>query len=185
MPILTAQTDFVVGFAEELEEGTDLILLPENSGVNALRELHYPEDLLAPIVYDDRPDKWENFDTFPLTNRPLTKTEMTLQSNKIARWPGYYGDVLIREIWSGKEKESRMFPYFLRRLLEYQINSINLAPGEYVTWYPKDRTTQGYKIVIEGLTVAGSVLSFDYLAIRNNLITGEVIFSFRIVGLVT
>jgi len=37
MPVLTAQTDFVVGFSEELEEGTDLILLPENSGANALR----------------------------------------------------------------------------------------------------------------------------------------------------
>jgi hypothetical protein len=182
MAILTAETTFTIQFAEALEEGTDLILLPENDGADALRELHYPADLLPPLIYEDYPDRWENFDTTPISGRPLTKAEMTLGGNKFAQWPGYTPDKPVREIWRGSESTARMTPYFLRRLLEYFLNSQNLAVGEYITWYPKDRTTQGYNIVIQDLTVGGANISLDYYGLKGDMIMQEVVFTFYIVS---
>ena len=182
MAILTAQTTFTIQVAEELQEGTDLVLLPENDGADAKRELHYPGDVLAPLIYEDWPDRWDNFDTGHLTARPLTKAEMTLAGNKLATWPGYAADKPVREIWRGSDTTARMSPYFLRRLLEYFLNPPQTV-GEYITWYPKDRTTQGYNIVIQDLTVGGSTLSLDYYGLRGNMITQEVVFTFYIVGL--
>lgn len=184
MAILTSETTFQIQFAEELAEGTDLVLLPENEGTTALRELHYPGDLLPPLVYEDYPDRWDNFDTFPVSARPINKAEMTLGGNKIAQWPGYIADKPVREIWRGGEQQSRMTTYFLRRLLEYFLNSQNLAVGEYISWWPNDRTTQGYNIVIQDLTVGGSTISLDYYGLRGDIVMQEVVFTFHIVGLV-
>lgn len=183
MTILTAETTFTIQFAEELAEGTDLVLLPENAGINAVRELHFPADLLPPLLYDDSPDRWENFDTTPVSARPLSKAEMTLGGNKFAQWPGYIADKPVREIWRGSDDRARMTPYFLRRLLEYFIYSQDLGVGEYITWYPKDRTTQGYNIVIQDLTVGGATISLDYYGLRGDMIMQEVVFTFYIVGL--
>lgn len=184
MAILTAETTFIIQFAEELIEGTDLIILPENSGIEALRELHYPDDELAPLIYEDYPDRWENFDAVPLAARPLTKAEMTIGGNKIAQWQGYIADKPVKEIWRGGDQISRMTTYFYRRLLEYFINSQNLAIGRYVEWWPKDRTTQKYYIVIQDLTIGGSTISLDYYGLHGDIIMQEVAFTFYIVGLV-
>lgn len=187
MAILTSETTFTIQFAEELVEGTDLVLLPENTGTDALRELHFPKSLgdplyLAPIVYEDWPDRWENFDTAPISARPINKAEMTLGGNKIAQWKGYLADKPVREIWRGGDDKSRMTPYFLRRLLEYFINSQYLAVGEFITWYPKDRTTQGYNIVIQDLTVGGAGISLDYYGLKGDMVMQEVVLSFYIVS---
>ena len=183
MAILTAETAFTIQFAEELSEGADLVLLPENAGADAVRELHFPADLLPPLLYEGFPDRWDNFDTTPVSARPLTTAEKTLGGSKFAQWPGYVADKPVREVWRGSDTIARMTPYFLRRLLEYVIYSQDLGVGEYITWWPKDRTTQGYNIVIQDLTVGGASISLDYYGLKGEMIMQEVVFTFYIVGL--
>lgn len=194
MTTLTSQTTFTVQDPlQVLTDSVDLVLLPENAGVNAMRELHYPGDLLAPLVYQEPPDSWENFDSGPLTARPLFKAQMTLQDTQLAAWPGYLKDQPVCEIWKGSDTVSRMPAYFLRRLLEYFLNP---PASGYITWWPKDRTASGYNIVIVGLRAGNAtsstgatasaasqeVIALDGVALQNGYVMGEVIFSFYIVG---
>uniref|UniRef100_A0A7C3YXD0 Uncharacterized protein n=1 Tax=Desulfobacca acetoxidans TaxID=60893 RepID=A0A7C3YXD0_9BACT len=181
MAELTAETTFTILAAPEVfEEEEDLILYPENSGSDARRELRYPGDVLPPLVYENTPDRWENFDSVPWTNRPQVKSELTLSSAQVVQWPGYLPDRSVKEVWRGTDTRSRGTAYFLRRLYEYFAN----PPSEgYITWWPKDRTEQGYKIVIESVQVGGQdVVTFDFLALRGDLVPFEVTLQFRIVG---
>lgn len=181
MATLTSSTSFEITDApESYDEEADLVLFPESSGIDAKREMHYPGDLFAPITYADNPDKWENFDTSPMTAKPQTKVDLTLSSVQIAQWPGYTPDKPVKEIWSGEDKVSRMDAYTLRRIYEYYANP---PDGDYITWWPKDRTEQGYYIKLESVSVGGNdVISFFDPAIRNDLFTNEVVVQFRIVG---
>jgi len=178
---LTSQTTFTLLAAPDfLEESVDLILLPENAGTYAQRELRYPEDLLPPLIYGENPDRWTNFDGAPLTARPALKAEMTLKDTALAQWGGYLKDNPVKEYWSGDDKTSRMPASFFRRLWEYFVNPP--ATG-YITWWPKDRTTKGYNIVIESLQAGGDyMVMFHTGAIQNDLVLGEVVMTFRIVG---
>jgi hypothetical protein len=180
MTVLSAQTTFTIQDCEAFAEEAELTLLPENQGTDALRELHYPNDLLPPLIYEKMPDRWENFDSEPLTARPELKSEMTLAGNQHVRWPGYQGDRPVKEVWKGDDRRAPMLAYFFRRLWEYYAN----PPSEgYIVWYPKDRTSQGYYIEIESLTAGGQdTISMDYVALRQGLMVGEVVFAFRIVG---
>jgi hypothetical protein len=181
MAELTAETTFTIqNPQEEFVETVDLVLLPENTGTDALRELRYPGDLLPPLIYEQNPDKWENFDTSPLTARPLFKAEMTIAATSMTRWGGYLTDRPVKETWRGDDRRSLMTAYYLRRLWEYFANPP--ATG-YITWNPKDRMDRAYNIEIEGLQVGGQdIVSFDYLALRHGLVVGEVVFTFRLVG---
>jgi hypothetical protein len=126
------------------------------------------------------PDEWENFDTEPLTSRPLSKTEMTLAGNKSAAWPGYLGDLPIREIWSGSDDKSRMSAYMFRRLLEYFLNP---PASGYIVWKPKDRTTKTYNVIFEDLSVGGqSLCRFRYVAAYNEVVVKEVVVTLRLVS---
>lgn len=181
MADLEAQTTFTITEppAEYLET-LDLVLLPENAGTNARRELRYPEDILPPLIYEEMPDEFENFDTGPLTARPQLKGEMTLEDTSLARWPGYIKDRPVKEIWKGDANKSRMPAYFFRRLWEYFANP---PASGYITWNPKDRMDQAYNIEIESLIVGGQdTVSFDAIALRNGYVMGEVILTFRIIG---
>lgn len=178
---LTSETTFTIQETPDiLEESVDLILLPENTGTYALRELRYPDDLLPPLVYEENPDKWTNFDSAPLTARPALKAEMTLKDTALAQWSGYLKDNPVKEFWAGDDKTSRMPANFFRRLWEYFVN--RPASG-YITWWPNDRTTKGYQIVIESLQAGGdNAVTLHTGAIQEDLVLGEVVLVFRIVG---
>ncbi|MGA8139669.1 MAG: hypothetical protein WB948_03215 [Desulfobaccales bacterium] len=197
MTMLNSQTTFTVQDpVQELIQSVDLVLLPANTGSLDMRELHYPGDLLPPIIYEEPPDSWENFDSIPLTPRPMIVAEQTLQDTVLAAWPGYQKDNPVREIWKGANDVAIMPADFYRRLMEYFMNPPDPVSQGYITWWPKDRTSQGYNIVIECVR-AGSPTSstsaantqanqqvsvFDLVAIRQGYVLGEVIFSFFIVG---
>jgi hypothetical protein len=179
MGIISAQTTFTISASSHYTEEESLILLPENDGANVLRELHYPNNVLLPLVYAQNPDKYENFDSYPLTARPIVQSDQTIGGNTIARWLGYIGDSPVIERWQGDETKSHMYLYFLRRLWEYFANPPQTG---YITWYPKDRTTAVYNIEIENLTAGGQQITLDYLAARGQFVMGEIAFSFRIIG---
>jgi hypothetical protein len=177
---LTAETTFSILAAPEVfEEFEDLYLHPENSGTKALRELRYPGDVLPPLIYETNPDRWDNFDSVPWTDRPLVKAELTLASTQVVHWRGYHPDQPVREVWRGGDNRSRMSAYMLRRLYEYYA----VPPfSGYITWHPRDRTGKAYLIQIESLTVGGAdAVTFDYLALKGDLIPLEVVFKFRII----
>jgi hypothetical protein len=182
MAELTSETTFsIIASAEYFEEYEDLYLYPENAGSLALRELRYPGDILPPLFYESNPDRWENFDSVPMTNRPLVKAELTIASAQIVQWPGYYPDRPVREIWQGSDTKSRMTSNMLRRLYEY----FAYPPiSGYITWCPRDRTNQLYYIQVESLHVGGQdITSFDWVALfQGELVPFEVIFQFRIIG---
>jgi hypothetical protein len=181
MADLTAQTTFQVQEPiEVLTETLDLALLPENAGVNVRRELHYPLNALPPLIYEQNPEWWDNFDTAPLTARPLFKAELTIADVAMARWPGYVKDRPVVEHWKGDEKTSFMTLTMLRSLWEYFANP---PASGYIEWWPKDRTTKGYYIEIESLTVGGSDgLSLNLYACNGNIVLQEVALSFRIIS---
>jgi len=179
MPTISNSTTFVIVTATTNVEQVDLVLLPENAGLNACRELHYPNDVFPVLVYPKNPDHWTGFDTEPI-KAPVLTTEKTLGGNKLARWPGYVSDNAVMETWTGDARTLSMTADFLRRLLEYYLN----PPDDgYVIWYPKDRTVRGYHIEIESLTIDGtSAVKLDYIATKAGYIMGEVSLAFRIVG---
>jgi len=181
MTTLTAETTFnILAAPDHFEEAVDLYLYPENAGTLALRELRYPGDLLPPFIYEENPDRWENFDSAPMTDRPQVKVEPTLSWAQVVQWRGYLPDKPVKEYWKGTDNTSRMSTYMLRRLYEYFVNP---PDGDYITWWPKDRTGQGYKIQIEGISVGGQdIISFDWVALKGDLIPFEVVLQFRIVG---
>jgi len=182
MAELTSETTFtVIAAPEYFEESEDLYLYPENAGTGALRELRCPGDVLPPLIYESNPDRWENFDSAPMTNRPQVKAELTLASAQIVQWKGYLPDRAVREIWKGSDTRSRMTAYMLRRLYEY----FAYPPEEgYITWCPRDRTEQAYHIQIESVQVGGQdLVTFDLVALRGGeLIPFEVVLQFRIIG---
>lgn len=179
MTTISAFTTFTIVAAPAYPEQVDLVLLPENTGENVRRELHYPDDMFPPLVYPQNPDNWTGFDTEPI-KAPTLVTEKTLGGNKMARWAGYVGDNAVIETWKGDSKVLSMTADFLRRLLEYYLNP---SADGYVTWYPKDRTATAYNIEIESLTVNGSpAVNLDYLATKAGYVIGEVALAFRIVG---
>jgi hypothetical protein len=179
MGIISAQTTFTISGSSSYSEEQELLLLPENDGINVLRELHYPNNIFMPIIYESNPDKYENFDSFPLTARPILQSEQTIGGNALARWKGYVGDFPIVEKWTGDETKSHMFLYFLRRLWEYFAYP---PDSGFITWYPKDRTSAVYNIEIENLTAGGQQITLDYLASRGDFVMGEVALTFRIKG---
>lgn len=185
MATLTSETIFTVAEAPTTYvETVDLVLYPQNTGTNALRELHYPGDTFPPIIYPDYPDKTENFDSAPWTVRPAVGADLTIDDVQIAIWQGTQKDRSIKEYWSGNETQSRMTAYFLRRLMEYYQNP---PATDFITWWPKDRTAQGYQIIIESVSVGGADLtSFHFVAMKvAELIMYETILQFRIIGLVS
>jgi hypothetical protein len=175
---------------ESFEDQADMVLLPENSGdMYALRELHYPGNILPPIVYESNPDYTDNFDTIPLTGPPQYKSDQTLAAALMTQWPGYMQDNPVREYWEGTALAagdssagaySRMGTYFFRRLWEYFANPP--ASGTYITWWPKDKTTQGYYVVLEALTVGGKDIQLDSYGVAAGMVLGEVILSMRLMG---
>ena len=183
MAILTSETTFsIIASPVVYEEEIEIYIFPNNPGINALRELHYPGDLFPAIVYADSPDKWTNFDSAPMTDRPQVKTEQTLTWAQTMQWPGYLPDKPVTEYWLGSENKSRMTLYFLRRLYEY-YNNPPLTPGSYITWHPKDRTDKIYNILIESVQVGGAdITTFLSGAHYNEYVALEVSLQFRIIG---
>lgn len=179
MTTISASTTFTIVTATAYPERVEVDILPENAGTNVLRELHYPGTTFPPLVYLKNPDHWTGFDTAPIKN-PVLVSEKTLGGNKLARWKGYVGDNAVVETWRGDSKLLSMTTDFLRRLLEFYLN----PPADgYIVWYPKDRTTQGYNIEIESITVNGSqAVNLDYLATKAGYVLGDVALTFRIIG---
>jgi hypothetical protein len=195
MTVITSQTTFTIQAAlETVIETADIGLTPENpGGSGAMRELRYPNDALPPLVYEENPDAWENFDTDPLTARPLAKGQMTIGDYQLLRWPGFIKDNPVREIWKGSDTISRMSLSMFRRLWEYFTNP---PASGYITWSPKDRVNKTYNIEIVGLRAGNAtsstsqldrlstqeVVNLDYFMSQQGQVLGEIVFSFIIVG---
>ena len=181
MAIITSQTIVTIADASAVVTTVDITLQPENAGINARRELHYPSDLIAPIVYDKNPDRWTNFDTSPMVKRPRVGLLQTLTDNKLTGWMGYDRDAAITETWKGSDTEAPMRLAFFRQLYAYFESP---PVTGFITWEPKDRTTTVYNIVIEAIGVGGNDVRFDYVPARQGFLTQDVRFRFRIIGVV-
>lgn len=179
MAIITSQTAIVIDDALSVVTTSDFTLQPENSGSNVRRELHYPSDTLPPIIYDRNPDTWYNFDTSPMVKRPKVALQQTIQDNRLTGWQGFDRDAPITEIWQGSDRIAPMSLTFFRALYAY----FESPPSDaYIQWYPKDRTANGYNIVIESLGVGGADVRFDYVPSRNGYLTQDVTLVFRIIS---
>lgn len=182
MPTLTSSAIFDVTAAPAVYiETGNIVVYPQNAGSLAKRELHYPGDLLPPLIYEDNPDKWENFDSSPWTALPVVAAEKTLEGMQIVRWSGYIPDEPVREYWLGNETTARMTAYMLRRLYEYFTQP---PASGYITWHPKDRTEQGYNVILENLQVGGSnIVTLDYLALlQGEVVLREIMLQLRIIS---
>lgn len=179
MAIITSQTVVTIDDALSVTTEASFTLQPENSGMNARRELSYPSDTLPPLIYDKNPDQWTNFDTSPLVKRPRVGIQQTIQDNRMTGWQGFDRDAPITEVWKGSDNESPMTLAFFRELYAYYETP---PSSGYIQWSPKDRTNNSYNILIESLTVGGNEVRFDYIPARNGYLTQDVVLQFRIVS---
>ena len=179
MAIITSQTIVTIDDALSVTTSASFTLQPENTGSLARRELHYPSDTLPPLIYDQNPDQWTNFDTSPLVKRPKVGVQQTLSDNRLTGWQGFDRDAAITETWKGGDDESPMRLSFFRQLYAY----FETPPSSnFIQWYPKDRTANVYNIMIESLTVGGTEIRMDYVPARNGFLTQDVVLRFRIVS---
>jgi hypothetical protein len=182
MAIIQTQTTVTIGDATAVTTTADLVLQPSVAGSLALRCLVHPTSAsFAPITYEKNPDEWTNFDVNPMVKRPRIGVLQTLEDNKFTGWQGFSKDVAITEIWKGSDSEGSMTADFFRQLHAYYENP---PLSGFIQWQPKDRTATAYNIVIEALTVNGAQIRFNYLALRNNCLVGDVTLRFRIVSTV-
>ena len=179
MATLTSQTVLTIADASAVTVSTDLIVQPENTGTLALRELTYPLNVFAPIVYDNNPDSWTNFDSSPMTTRPTVSRTPTIEGNRLTGWFGYDRDKTIVETWRGSDSEASMSLTFFRQLYAYFSNPPSDA---FIQWSPKDRTTEVYNIMINSLTAGGQDVQFNFIAALNNCMLGDVVLTFTIVS---
>lgn len=179
MAVLTSQTTVTIADAAAVTTELDVVVQPENTGSLALRELSYPDNLLAPIIYEQNPAKWTNFDSSPMVKRPTVSRTQTLADNKLTGWFGFARDRTITETWRGSDSEASITLTFLRQLYAYYENPPTV---NFIQWSPKDRTVTSYNIVINSLTVDGQEIGFDYIAALQNCMLGDVVLTFTIVG---
>lgn len=182
MPIFTSYTDFqVLEALEQLqEEAYDLVVLPEFVPGTVTRRLVYPGDVFPPLDYPDNPDLWTNFDSMPLTARPIIKTDLALRDTVSSIWSASIQDVAVTETWSGQEKISRMLLYFVRRFLEYYLNP---PKSGYVIWEPRDLTDRRYYVVIENFTIDGTnVVQFASIPHYHSLTVGKIELTLRLIS---
>jgi hypothetical protein len=86
----------------------------------------------------------------------------------------------VVEHWKGDDKTSHMTLDMLRQLWEYFANP---PASGYIEWWPKDRTTKGYYIEIESLTVGGTEgIAMNLFACQAGIVLQEVVLTFRIIG---
>lgn len=179
MAVITSQTVVTIDDALAVVTSLDFTLQPENSGLNARRELHYPSDTLPPLIYDNNPDQWTNFDTTPMVKRPTVGVQQTIQGNRLTGWQGYARDASVIETWKGSDSESPMRLSFFRQLYAY----FETPPtANFIQWKPKDRTANVYNIMIESLSVGGTEVRFDYVPARQGFLTQDVTLRFRIIS---
>ena len=179
MATLISQTIVTVADALAVEETVDITILANVTGSLALRCLTYPTTAFAPITYQQNPDTWTNFDTSPLTKRPVVAKQPTLQDNRITQWSGYDRDADVTESWRGSDSESPMTVTFFRQLYAYYQNP---PASGFIQWAPKDRTSNVYNIVIKSMTVGGADVLFNFIAARNDCLTGDVEIVYEIVS---
>jgi hypothetical protein len=184
-PVATTQAD--VQFA--IPSGP--IILPGDpiaESAGALRELVYPGGLFPPIIYTDNPDVYTNFNTSPLDKRPRAFVNSTLSDNLLIGWLGQSRDVSVEERWLGSTTNSRMtLDFFLALQNYYQNPPVN---GQFIQWWPRDRTTAKYHIAIESLSLSlgggsgqgGGDYEFDYIVTRHGYLAGSVTLRFAIIG---
>ena len=186
-PVVTTEAD--VQFAIP----TGPIILPGDpiaESAGALRELVYPGGLFPPIIYATNPDVYTNFNTSPLDKRPHAYVNPTLSDNLLIGWRGVSRDVSVEERWNGSTTTSRMtLDFFLALQNYYQNPPVN---GTFIQWWPRDRTTAKYNVVIEALSLSltGSAgqgagdYEFDYIVTRHGYLAGTVVLRFAIIGAV-
>jgi len=125
-------------------------LFPARGGGRRMRHPY-----LDHIVYPRMPDKTLNFGFDVLRRVPSTVLK-TATATASAKYPEYFDDVKITEIWQAEQLSTitGLFHQF-DRYWTYM-----LPPGRYVGWQPRDLTPKSY--FVEILNVAlGSAEDFN------------------------
>lgn len=159
MPTFTADRTYEIFLGEATAETEDITLVPIESSGNATarRRLVYPNNALAPIVYETNPTRTLNFDQDVLF-APISNVERMLTGSKVIQFDTAENDVVITETWTAREGQIySMITSFFRMLREYHINppAFSATNQEYIQWFPADRTTDGYNVLLHRLVVGG------------------------------
>lgn len=94
------------------------------------------------LRYPELPRKVLNFDIYPVFNRK-TNTQMTLSSSIVTTHARTIEDTNVTEIWPAESLSIRAaFFYELKKFYNYALSS-----GEYLVWYPKDKTDKAFAIL--------------------------------------
>lgn len=109
--------------------------LPKN-----LRVLWH-QSLNTILEYPYLPRRTINFDFYPVF-MPKFNNQVTLSSTVSTRHEGYIQDAEISEVWLADDiSMNTAFFYYLKRIYSAIINT-----GEYLVWYPKDKTDKAFCI---------------------------------------
>lgn len=98
------------------------------------------------IRYPELPRRCINFDCYPIVTNAINVSK-TLSATVSTRHYRYLDDTIISEKWIADDLSMRMgFFYELLRFFQNKINN-----GDYLVWYPKDKSDIAYCIEILAL----------------------------------
>jgi hypothetical protein len=139
---------------------------------------------LGEMIKYNPPMETLNFDLYPIIKPSIVKTK-TIASTVVTRFENYIEDLEITEKWLEKDLSVDAGLFFA--LLRWYQNPP--ATGQYIYWYPKDKTNIAFKIEILDI-IAGDARVSNVNPIHSNwlkpdyrYLQKEVAFVFRILPL--
>ncbi|MFH0814301.1 MAG: hypothetical protein V2A69_15910 [Pseudomonadota bacterium] len=93
------------------------------------------------LKYPELPRRTWNFDSYPVFKRRIGN-QMTLSSMAVTSYAGTIEDTKVSEVWLADDISMRAgFFYELYRFFNTTLNT-----GDYLVWYPKDKTENAFCI---------------------------------------
>ena len=115
------------------------------------------------FYYDFNPDVTRNFIYAPGV-KVDGSVQKTIDSNILIQTPQVTEDVIITEIWTGNDSKLSTLASMFRVFYDYWTTLPD--PGDSISWWPADITTDRYNVQIMRVQLGGS--DYEYREIRSN-----------------
>lgn len=175
MTILTASSTFTVLPSPVATETADITVLPLTAATGGKGRMVHPT--LGVLDYPYAPDEWDNID-LDIIVPPVIGYQQTLGGMTATVHNGSMQDIVCVERWTS---DVSLPVLFVRALLNFWMNMPAPETGQFVKWYPSYTTDLGYNVIIMGVSVNGSDVTFDYIS-RQGWVAGEVAVRFKAIS---
>jgi hypothetical protein len=174
MATLTSSATLTIADAAVAVESIAVNVLPVAATSTGRGRLIHPS--LGTYDYIRGPDEWQNIDGSPVI-APIWGSQKTLLGASNTLFSGDLRDVIVEERWT--QSVAGEIAHF-RMLLAMWTNPPDPAVA-YVQWYPTYTSTQGFNVVMLGLTLGGREITITSLS-HQGWVRGPLVLRMRITG---